>query len=456
VPHPDSPAGVRYSWQVELLRLVIEERARAVGDAFDSALRYTPHAIYEATGQELHEMVGGLIPGLLMLLGVLAGTTTLGAVLGALIGAAIGALMGAPAFGVGAIPAAYAGAVGGGELGAQLGFEAGIALLEYMGLAFLIAYIGKRLLQAGEVAGQAVIMAWGSVDNRRTQPIVIDGAAHRLAFAVALVFRGVLQGIIAFLLAKGTAAAASRVPELVARLRASKLGAGFAEWIEKNWSRLLKEEKLKEEIGEGDEGALSDEAEKAAAEKAAAEKAAKEAAERAAAEKAAEEAKERARKEAEEKAAAEKAAREKAESYPGHGHGRHGSQTTIAGQTRRVQTGVAPDGPKAPTSKATKFDSDAKEVEAVERAKAKNPGANKQKFKPKGKPNRDSVTVDDGPEGYGSGVEVQTGADGKPLPGRPVQPTGQQQNATVVFEYNPKTNQWEPLTQYPSDDPVSP
>ncbi len=157
-----------------------------------------------------------------------------------------------------------------------------------------------------------------------------------------------------------------------------------------------------------------------------------------------------------------------AKSYPGHGNARHGPDTSIVEQAQRVQTGEAPDGNLAPTSKATKFDSYAKEVEAVEKARAKNPGAGKPKYRTdsngktvydnQGKPipSRDAIVVDDGPEGYGSGVEVQRGADGKPLPGRPIQPTGQQPNAVVVFEYNPKTDAWEPFTQYPTDDPPTP
>jgi hypothetical protein len=36
--------------------------------------------LLEATGQELHEIIAGLIPGLLMMLGILALTTAVGAV----------------------------------------------------------------------------------------------------------------------------------------------------------------------------------------------------------------------------------------------------------------------------------------------------------------------------------------------------------------------------------------
>lgn len=66
-----------------------------------------------------------------------------------------------------------------------------------------------------------------------------------LAAAVAEFFRGVLQGIVAFLMAKGTAAVAARVPELAAKLRSSKLGAAFAEWVERNWAELVNNPKLK-------------------------------------------------------------------------------------------------------------------------------------------------------------------------------------------------------------------
>jgi hypothetical protein len=149
-------------------------------------------------------------------------------------------------------------------------------------------------------------------------------------------------------------------------------------------------------------------------------------------------------------------AKDTAERYSGHGHGRHGAQTTEGEQIRRVQTGETPDGNRSPTSKATRFDSHAKEVEAVERAKAKEPWNGQPEYRPNGQPNRVNAVVPDGPEGYGEGVEVQRDANSQPLPGRPVQPTGRQPNANVVFEYNPETGEWDPVTQYPTDDPPTP
>jgi hypothetical protein len=238
VPHPDSPAGRLYQWQQSLQKLDFTERPRAVYRAITHALPYVPDALYEATGQELHAMLEGIIPGLLMFAAILGLTTG--------VGAAAGAAVGALAFGVGAAPGAAA--------GATLGFEAGLALLEYLGLAFLLGYIGKSLMDAGEVATDAVVKAWYSVDQPATEAAVVEHSAQRLAYAVGLVFRGILQGVIAYLMAKGTSAAASRVPELVGKLKNSKLGAGFAEWIEKNWRGLVENPKLKEPTKAGTPG----------------------------------------------------------------------------------------------------------------------------------------------------------------------------------------------------------
>lgn len=49
----------------------------------------------------------------------------------------------------------------------------------------------------------------------------------------------------------GTSAAASRVGELVGKLKASKIGAGFAEWVERNWRGLVDEPKLRTEKADG-------------------------------------------------------------------------------------------------------------------------------------------------------------------------------------------------------------
>ena len=231
VPHPASPSGNLYAWNQNLPGMVFDERVNAVYQALRLAPDYIPKAIYDATGQELYTIVRGIVPGLVFFIGVLAASTTLGAIVGGLIGAL--------AFGVGAAPGAAA--------GASVGLDLGLALLDYLGIAFLAAYIGKSLLKAAEVSKDAIKVAWNSVDHTDPKQVAVHLAAERLAYAVGLVFRGVLQGVVAFLLAKGTAAAARRVPELVAKFRTSKLGAGFAEWIERNWTSLIRNKELQPE-----------------------------------------------------------------------------------------------------------------------------------------------------------------------------------------------------------------
>ena len=62
----------------------------------------------------------------------------------------------------------------------------------------------------------------------------MDDAARELARATGVLFRLILEGIVAYLLAKGAAQATARVAQLVERLKASRLGAGFARWVEVN------------------------------------------------------------------------------------------------------------------------------------------------------------------------------------------------------------------------------
>ncbi|MEZ5508096.1 MAG: hypothetical protein R3F38_19900 [Gammaproteobacteria bacterium] len=144
----------------------------------------------------------------------------------------------------------------------------------------------------------------------------------------------------------------------------------------------------------------------------------------------------------------------------GHGHARHGSHTTLLQQENRIKTGIAPDGEKAPTPRATKFDSNQTEIEAVRRAQNEFDKQNAAKpyptmiTTPKGKviPNTVAITVDGGKNGYGSGLEVIRDAQGKPLPGKPIGPTGQDYKAKVMFRFDPVTKKWNALTQYPSQN----
>lgn len=235
VPHPESPAAKKFDWH----RLPVIDQAERVGAVWDALQRcpqYVPGEIMRATGEELHDLIAGLIPGLLLALGVMSLTT--------LVGAAGGAALGALAGGVGAAPGAV--------YGASLGVEAGATILEWLGLGFLAFYVGKNLGTAIADAKAGVEIAWDSVEKPATAHVAIDRAARRLATSVADVFRAVLQGIVVFLLSKGLGAAQSRVGEMVGKLRASKLGEGFAGWIERSWGRIVENPKLKpNEVGGG-------------------------------------------------------------------------------------------------------------------------------------------------------------------------------------------------------------
>ena len=128
-------------------------------------------------------------------------------------------------------------------------------------------------------------------------------------------------------------------------------------------------------------------------------------------------------------------------------------------------TGVAPGGESMLTNRATRFDSDAAEIDAVQRAQARTAqrsatGQLSQAIAvaPDGTAclPRDVSVVTGYPGGYGSGVEVvRDPVTGQPLPGRPVQPTGQDPNALVVLQYDPQSQTWRPVTQYPTNLPVT-
>jgi hypothetical protein len=134
--------------------------------------------------------------------------------------------------------------VPGAVVGAGLGFDAGLVVLEWVGLAFMAGTIGMYLGIAIKLSGRAVSEAWNAVDDPASRRYHVDHAGRTLAQAVGVLMRGILQGVVAFLLAKGAESAATRVPELVAKLRQSRFGEAFAGFIERNWARLVKNEKL--------------------------------------------------------------------------------------------------------------------------------------------------------------------------------------------------------------------
>jgi hypothetical protein len=211
-------------------------RAKNVKKAQELALeKYVGPMILEETGEGLEEILKGLIPGLLVTLLVVVGTTALGTG----IGFAIGFLFG----GVGAGPGAL--------LGAKAGLALGLWVLKWMGLAFLVIYIAENFGEVLELIKSGITHAWNASDGGTPEKERegVHRGARDMARAVAVVVRLVLEGIVLFLLAKGTAAVASRLAELVGSLRNSKFGKGFADWVEKNHRKLFENPKLNRKRG---------------------------------------------------------------------------------------------------------------------------------------------------------------------------------------------------------------
>lgn len=143
----------------------------------------------------------------------------------------------------------------------------------------------------------------------------------------------------------------------------------------------------------------------------------------------------------------------------GHGHADHGPQTTGAQQTQRVQTGKTPSGRNAKAGRSTRFHSSEAEADAISRARQhlKTTNPPKTRTDPRTgmpQPGEHVVVVGGKKGGYGSGAEVVRDANGKPLPGRPVRPTGSDPNAKVVFRTDAKGN-WYEHTKYPTNEPMT-
>jgi hypothetical protein len=226
------------------------EGARCLFQACQQAQDLAPAAIYKETGYELGQLLQGLIPGLLQMIVIVGATTLLGAAVGGIVGFFFG--------GVGAAPGA--------AIGGELGLDVGMAVLTWLGVAFLAVSIVKGFGEMLEALRNGVEWAWyarnlkGPAEEKQ-----VNRAAQELARTVGILVRLILQGIVAYLLKKAAvgatrgamatgralqtdgAAAVSEatVADLVGKLRASKLGKGFADWVEKNWRDMVKNQRLR-------------------------------------------------------------------------------------------------------------------------------------------------------------------------------------------------------------------
>lgn len=127
-------------------------------------------------------------------------------------------------------------------------FALGLALLEWLGLGFLAFEIGCSLAVVGGYTSRGARRAVNSLfvpSHQRSGEITL--AAIDFARAQAELIKAVLMGIVALVL-KNSAVTSSRkagLPELLGNLRKSRLGEGFAGWVEGNWQALMGNSKLR-------------------------------------------------------------------------------------------------------------------------------------------------------------------------------------------------------------------
>ncbi|HYP52824.1 MAG TPA: hypothetical protein VEQ42_04755, partial [Pyrinomonadaceae bacterium] len=83
---------------------------------------------------------------------------------------------------------------------------------------------------------------------RHVRAAGVDAGARKMAQGVGVFFRLLLEAVVMYLLAKGAGGVAQRLPQLVAQLRRSRLGAGFARWIEHNANSLIRDPRLNRDL----------------------------------------------------------------------------------------------------------------------------------------------------------------------------------------------------------------
>jgi hypothetical protein len=147
-----------------------------VGEAWDRAKRlYVKDAILRHTADDFQVVVQGILPSVLVGVGFVLMTTIVGAIVGA---------MGA---GAGAAPGAVAGAA------------FGISILNWLGIGFLVVYLGERLTLVSDALYSGASRAFNSNGN----PAEIDAAAVQLAEGVGLIHGLIMQGVLAMVVGKG-------------------------------------------------------------------------------------------------------------------------------------------------------------------------------------------------------------------------------------------------------------
>ncbi|WNG17668.1 SH3 domain-containing protein [Cystobacter fuscus] len=150
-----------------------------LGQSIRLSLQYIPKAVAQHVEQSLRTVLVSLLE------------MAVGAILFLAICTAVGAALGALAGGAGAAP------------GAAAGYEIGLALLEWMGLAFLAKWIVDSLSRIGSAFAKFLGQVWQARGDARK----LDQAARELANVIGILAGVVVEALTLWVAAKGVTAA---------------------------------------------------------------------------------------------------------------------------------------------------------------------------------------------------------------------------------------------------------
>lgn len=179
-----------------------------VRTAIALSMKYIPAAIDRHVEAALLGVLESLAMMLVLAAAVLAISTAIGAGLGTLAG------------GVGAAP------------GAAAGFEVGMVLLEWLGLAMLVVWIGQSLVSVGSAFGSFLGKVW----NARGDRAKLDLAARQFAEAIGTLCGVLIEGLVMWAVSIGATKALSA-------LRGTRFGTKFnnsktGEWLNERVRRV--------------------------------------------------------------------------------------------------------------------------------------------------------------------------------------------------------------------------
>lgn len=179
-----------------------------VRTAIALSMKYMPEAI----GRHVEAALWGVLESLAMMLVLAAAVLA--------ISTAIGAGLGALAGGVGAAP------------GAAAGFEVGMVLLNWLGLAMLVVWIGQSLVRVGSAFGSFLGKVW----NARGDQAQLDLAARQFAEAIGTLCGVLIEGLVMWAVSIGATKALSA-------LRGTRFGTKFnnsktGEWLNERVRRV--------------------------------------------------------------------------------------------------------------------------------------------------------------------------------------------------------------------------